>query len=81
MFRFTLGPPCRKRTLVAPVFTVSQLRNKKRRINLKAGDVVRKTVLIVHDSVFVGPALCEVFTRHSDLTYAEVPRTGVRRLN
>lgn len=45
-------------------------------MTLNAGDVVRKTVLIVDESVFVRHALCELFTRQSDFDVCGVAENG-----
>jgi len=65
-----------ERTFLAPVSTVSQLGDKKRKMRLNAGDVVRKTVLIVDESVFVRHALYELFTRQSDFDVCGVAENG-----
>lgn len=65
-----------KRTSLAPVSALSQLSNKKRKMGLNAGDVVRKTVLIVDESVFVRHALYELFTRQSDFDVCAVAENG-----
>jgi two-component system, chemotaxis family, chemotaxis protein CheY len=45
-------------------------------MSLRAGDVVRKTVLIVDDSVFVRHALCELFKRQPDFDVCGVAENG-----
>jgi two-component system, chemotaxis family, chemotaxis protein CheY len=65
-----------ERTFLAPVSTLSQLGDKKRKMRLNAGDVVRKTVLIVDESVFVRHALYELFTRQSDFDVCGVAENG-----
>lgn len=75
-FRLTLGPPLSERTLAAPISTVSQVSDKKRRMSLNAGDVMRKTMLIVDASVFVRHALYELFTRQSDFEVCGVAENG-----
>ena len=45
-------------------------------MNLDAGDVVRKMVLIVDDSVFVRHALCELFKRQADFEVCGVAENG-----
>jgi two-component system, chemotaxis family, chemotaxis protein CheY len=75
-FRITLRQPLSERDLLAPVSTVSPPGEKKRRMSLRAGDVVRKTVLIVDDSVFVRRALCELFKRQPDFDVCGVAENG-----
>jgi two-component system chemotaxis response regulator CheY len=65
-----------ERTLLAPVSTVSQLGDKKRRMSLNAGDVMRKTMLIVDASVFVRHALYELFTRQADFDVCGLAENG-----
>ena len=45
-------------------------------MRFNAGDVVRKTVLIVDESVFVRHALFELFTRQSDFDVCAVAESG-----
>jgi DNA-binding NarL/FixJ family response regulator len=45
-------------------------------MRVNAGDAMRKTVLIVDDSVFIRNALCELFTRQSDFTGCGVAENG-----
>ena len=45
-------------------------------MSLNAGDVVRKTVLIVDESVFVRHALYELFTHQSDFDVCGVAENG-----
>ena len=65
-----------ERTLLAPVSTVSQIGDKKRRMRLNAGDVVHKTVLIVDESVFVRHARYELLARQSDFDVCGVAENG-----
>lgn len=45
-------------------------------MSFNAGDVVRKKVLIVGDSVFVRHALCEIFGREADFQVCGVAENG-----
>lgn len=45
-------------------------------MSFNTGDAVRKTVLIVDDSVFVRRALCEVFKRENDFDVCGVAENG-----
>jgi len=45
-------------------------------MSLNAGDAVRKTVLIVDESVFIRHALYELFTRQSDFEVCGVAENG-----